>query len=295
MAAVAEAKAASRKPPWPGEAVSGLCTPRVAAPSSFMKRLGRNNGGYFGEAIDIATVVREIEMVGARNGWSHEVFLRSAGINLFALRRGAPSQAQHPFRVYISTGIHGDEPAGPKAVLQLLQENHWPANAEITVVPCLNPAGFSLNRRENGQGIDLNRDYLHPQSEEIKAHLAWLEKQPAFDLCLCLHEDWESHGFYVYELNPDGKASLAEAIVSGVGMVCPIDHSETIEGREACGGIIRPVLDPRTRPQWPEAFWLIMNRTRLSYTLEAPSDFPLVTRVDALVAGVKSALKRAKS
>ena len=34
-----------------------------------------------------------------------------------------------------------------------------------------------------------------------------------------------------------------------------------------------------------------MNRTRLSYTLEAPSDFPLATRVDALVAGVNAALK----
>jgi hypothetical protein len=63
-----------------------------------------------------------------------------------------------------------------------------------------------------------------------------------------------------------------------------------IEGRPASGGIIRPNLDPNTRPQWPEAFWLLQNKTRLSYTLEAPSDFPLGLRVNALVAGVQAAL-----
>jgi len=63
-----------------------------------------------------------------------------------------------------------------------------------------------------------------------------------------------------------------------------------IDGRPASGGIIRPSSDPRTRSQWPEAFWLLMHKTRHSYTLEAPSDFPLTTRVDALVAAVHSAL-----
>jgi len=66
--------------------------------------------------------------------------------------------------------------------------------------------------------------------------------------------------------------------------------SPLIEGREASQGIIRPNLDPNRRPEWPEAFWLIQNKTRQSCTLEAPSDFPLSTRVAALVAGVNAAL-----
>src|SRR6185369_4856534 len=131
-----------------------------------------------------------------------------------------------------------------------------------------------------------NRDYLHLHSSEMRAHVAWLERQPPFDACLCLHEDWESHGFYVYELNPEARPSLAEPIVAAAEKVCPIDLSEIIAGRPAKNGIIRPNLDPRSRPQWPEAFWLINHKTRLSYTLEAPSDFPLGTRVNALVAGV---------
>lgn len=176
--------------------------------------------------------------------------------------------------------------------MRLVRENLWPANVEITLLPCLNPVGFSRNTRANGQEIDLNRDYLHLQSAEVRAHVAWLESQPRFDLTLCLHEDWESHGFYVYELNPEKKPSCAEAIVAAVRGVCPIDLSEMIEGREAKGGIIRPDLDPRSRPQWPEAFWLITHQTPLSYTLEAPSDFALPTRVAALVAGVNAALEK---
>lgn len=255
-----------------------------------MQRLGKNHNGYHGETIDIRTVLGEIEVAAQRFGWSREVFHHAGDFNWLALRRLSSRTPQPCPRIYISTGTHGDEPAGPLAALRLLQENHWPANAEVFLLPCLNPVGLLANRRENGQGIDLNRDYLDLQSPEVRAHVAWLKRQPAFDLCLCLHEDWESHGFYVYELNPDHRPTLAEAIVAGVEQVCPIDRSEVIEGRAAKDGIVRPSIDPRTRPQWPEAFWLLTHKTRLSYTLEAPSDFPLQIRVNALVHGVNAAL-----
>ncbi|MSU59095.1 MAG: DUF2817 domain-containing protein [Pedosphaera sp.] len=257
-----------------------------------MQRLGKNKGGYHGETIDIHAVLREIETAAQRHGWSSETFHVSGGFKWLALRRRPEVKSQKSeARIYISAGIHGDEPAGPLAALQLLLENQWPENAEIFLVPCLNPLGFTLNRRENDRGVDLNRDYLHLQADEIRAHVAWLERQPNFDACLCLHEDWESHGFYVYELNLADRPPLAEAIVAEVAKVCPIDPSEIIEDRPAKNGIIRPSADPRSRPQWPEAFWLLTHQTRLSCTLEAPSDFPLATRVNALVAGVNAALR----
>ena len=112
-----------------------------------------------------------------------------------------------------------------------------------------------------------------------------------FDVCLCLHEDWEAAGFYVYELNPDRQPSYAEAITQRVSEVCPIDMSPMIEERPAVNGIIAPNVDPRSRPQWPEAFYLFTHKTRLSYTMEAPSDFPLPVRVAALVAGVHAAVE----
>ncbi|MFM2082324.1 MAG: hypothetical protein RL380_1015 [Verrucomicrobiota bacterium] len=254
----------------------------------FPQRLGKNHGGYFGETIDVRAVLRELELVACKHGWTTETFGLNGDWPLRALSRKAESRKQKTESLYVSAGIHGDEPAAPLAMLQLVQENIWP-DADIFLCPCLNPGGFAANRRENRQGIDLNRDYRHLRSAEIAAHVAWLEQQPKFDRAFCLHEDWEANGFYVYELNPDGHASLAEKVVAAVKEVCPLDLAAVIEGREAHGGIIRPNLDPATRPEWPEAFWLIQNKTRRSCTLEAPSDFLLAPRVDALVAGVRAA------
>ncbi len=257
-----------------------------------MERLGKNHGGYHGETIDIRAVLRDIEIAARQHGWTVESFGQQGEFNLLALHR-PPLSSRNPqsaIRIYLGAGIHGDEPAGPLAALRLLQENHWPPNAELWFCPCLNPTGFASNQRENAEGKDLNRDYRHLETAEVRAHIAWLERQPRFDLCLCLHEDWESHGFYVYELNPENRPPLAEGMVARIANICPIDPSAVIEGREANGGIIRPNLDPQTRPQWAEAFYLIVNKTRLSCTLEAPSDFPLATRVNALVTGVNAAL-----
>jgi murein peptide amidase A len=259
------------------------------------QRLGKNARGYFGETIDVRTVLDQLATAARTHGWNIEqlggVSTPSGELAIPALTRLRTAPEGAHLRIYLSAGIHGDEPAGPLASVRLLQADRWPANVDVWFCPCLNPSGFLLNRRENGQGADLNRQYLEPTAPETLAHLEWLKRQPRFDLCLCLHEDWESHGFYVYELNPDGLRSLAEVMVTEVSRVCPIDLSENIEGRPARNGIIRPSADPRSRPQWPEAFFLLTHKTRLSYTLEAPSDFPLGMRVEALVTAVQAALQ----
>lgn len=259
-----------------------------------MQRLGKNVNRYLGETVDIRALLRDVETAAHQHGWASEVFFQNHELKLVALHHPPRSHetSDAPRRVYISAGIHGDEPASPLAALRLLQENKWPENLDVRLCPCLNPLGFELSCRQNAKGIDLNREYLKPVAEEIAAHIAWLERQPKFDLCLLLHEDWESQGFYVYEQNPDQQPSLAEAMIARISEVCPIDRSESIEGRPAKDGVIRPSIDLlRSRLDWPEAFYVITHKTRLSYTLEAPSDFPLQTRVGALVAGVNTALE----
>lgn len=256
-----------------------------------MERLGKNIGGYCGETINIAQVLRDIEAVAREKNWTRDVIpiQNSAPLKEFVAYRRPVDAARRRF--YLSAGIHGDEPAGPVAALQLLREDRWPADVSIWLCPCLNPTGFPLNRRENFQGTDLNRDYRHLQSEEIRAHVKWLEQQPSFDYTMCLHEDWEANGFYVYEANPGELPAPSDEIVREVAAVCPIEHAALVDDFATEKGVIRPRLNPAERPLWPEALYLVMNKTRLSNTLEAPSDFPLPVRIKALVTGVNAALR----
>jgi murein peptide amidase A len=245
-----------------------------------VQRLSKNIGGYCGESIRIESVLEEIASAAAAKNWKRDPDFPAYS------REAAPARV----RVYISAGIHGDEPAGPLAALQLILDDLWPADAALWICPCLNPSGFRLNRRENAEGKDLNRDYRHLETAEVRAHTQWLQRQPFFDLTLCLHEDWESGGFYIYEVNPTGRPSLAEKMLEAVAEVCPIESAAVIETWPASGGVIRPRLNPEERPQWPEALYLITHKCTLSYTLEAPSDFPLAARVAGLVTGVRAAV-----
>jgi hypothetical protein len=259
-----------------------------------VQKLGCNAGGYRGETIVIGEVLDALLRAAVARGWHHEHLPAGGAGDLLALRRDASPRgvASTPGpRLYLSAGIHGDEPAGPLAALELVRQDCWPPGSELWLCPCLNPSGFPVNGRESAAGTDLNRDYRAPRSPEVRAHVAWLERQPAFDLAICLHEDWEAHGFYLYELNPEGRPTRAEAAIAAVEPFCAVDRSEVIEGRPARGGVIRPDSNPASRPDWPEAFYLIQRKTQHSYTLEAPSDFPLATRVTALVTGVNALIR----
>jgi hypothetical protein len=174
--------------------------------------------------------------------------------------------------------------------LELVRQNRWPADAHLTLIPCLNPEGLDSNRREGPEGIDYNRDYRHPQSARTQAHRAWLDVQPGFEMGLLLHEDWEADGFYLYELCRAGAKCLADRIIDRVAEVCPILRAASADGWPADRGIVRPSADPMQRPEWPEALYLFQEKAPLCYTFEAPSDYELSVRVAALVRAVNAAL-----
>lgn len=252
-----------------------------------MERLGKNLGRYHGETIDIDRVTSECHGIALARGWQCDTFLEEPGLTL----RGYYRRSANPRkRIYFSTGIHGDEPSGPLAVRQLVEEDDWPADIDVWLVPCLNPSGFRLNTRENSAGVDLNREYRKPLHAEVRSHIQWLEKQPSFDLTVILHEDWEAGGFYVYELNPQHRASFAEPVIAGMAGVCPVETAALVDNWECKGGIIRPNVTPENRDQWPEAVYLIAHKSGQSYTLETPSDFPLTLRVQAHVRAVRTIL-----
>lgn len=235
-----------------------------------------------------AELVARFQAAGQRHGFRSEPIGEQSGCPLIALTRRTPGPKP---RVYLSSGVHGDEPAPPLGLLSLLERGVFDDRAVWFLVPMLNPAGYLRGTRENGEGVDLNRDYRHLQSPEVRAHLRWLRRQPPFTATFCLHEDWESVGFYLYELNPAARRSLAELMIEAVRAHHPIDLSELIDGRPARGGILRPDPQPDHRELWPEAIYLRAHHTTLSYTLETPSALPLPQRIAMQNLAVETALE----
>lgn len=250
-------------------------------------RLGKNLGRYHGESIPIDEIQAEGHEAALKAGWMCETFFSAPGVVLRAYFRRSPASRKN---VYVSTGVHGDEPSGPLAVLRMLREDRWP-DVNLWLVPCVNPTGFRLNTRENDQGVDLNRDYRALRTMEVAAHVAWLRRQPIFDVSLLLHEDWEANGFYIYELNPRGQLSLAEGMIEAARERCAIEHAELVDNFECRGGIIRPKVKPEERPEWAEAIYLMANNSAQNYTLETPSDFPLALRVETHLAALQRGLE----
>jgi murein peptide amidase A len=239
-------------------------------------------------AFDPSELVARFVAAGQRAGFDVERYGAAAGCPLVALTKRTPGPRP---RIYLSAGIHGDEPAPPLALLEMLEAGAFDQRAVWFLCPLLNPAGFQRSVRENADGLDLNRDYRETKSEEIRAHIRWLRRQPNFDVTLAVHEDWEAKGYYLYEQNPLGRPSLAEPMLRAVAATCPIDPSPLIDEREAVNGIIRPVGDLLEREQWPESIYLRAHHTTLAYTIESPSAFPLPVRVAAHRAALETALR----
>jgi len=74
-------------------------------------------------------------------------------------------------------------------------------------------------------------------------------------------------------------------MIARIAEVCPMTHLKSSKTASRDGIIRRTLI--RTRTQWAEAFYLIVNKTRLS-TPRSAVGFPLTTRVNALVAGVNA-------
>jgi protein MpaA len=164
-----------------------------------------------------------------------------------------------------------------------------------TLFPILNPDGLVKNLRTNDAGIDLNRDYRNSKSDEIVSHIEALKTLGQFDAAMMLHEDFEGIGAYLYELN-DEMPGLGVKIIAAMGRHVPIDQRPEIEEAPAHGGVLSrkdliaklgPIED---RPDWPEAIYLSINHTRVSYTTETPKPFPLAGRVAAQIAAVETLL-----
>lgn len=230
------------------------------------------------------SILARLEHPGFAAEWGREVIGMQRGLPVYRMRReGGRPEAR---RMYVSAGIHGDEPAGPLALIELIEEGFDFFGIGVEMFPALNPDGLRAGARTNIYGVDLNRDYRGPRTAEVLAHISVIQRLPRIGVALSLHEDWEAEGSYIYQLNRSGGAGWAMDLLDAMAAHIPADPRCEIDGRRAEGGVIRPMVHPSDRSDWPEAIFLWEKVCSMSYTLETPSGLPLGRRCAALKAGV---------
>lgn len=206
-------------------------------------------------------------------GWTAEVIAESAPagtespLPILALRSPKAGPA-----VWILSGIHGEEPAGPNAIAAAIEDiGRLGAERPVVLLPLLNPQGYARNWRylnvatysEEVDGHSVgDSSHLLPSpddparprspaasSPEAAAITAWiLARQadyPAF-ISLDLHEDNLIHEGYVYSQGAHGAneelAITAVGVLRDQGVPIKMDGKTRFD-EPVARGIIGPVTD----------------------------------------------------
>lgn len=206
-------------------------------------------------------------------------------------------------RVCLCAGIHGDEPAGVEAILQLLEDRSRLKGIldelDLTIFPCINPYGFEHNTRTNGLGLDLNRQFRSRRPPTEVKLVKQAIGRTGYDLAVEFHEDVDTDGFYLYELTADEEPSWGPLIVEKIGQRYPVNRREEIEGMESNIGVIhrKDQKDSfkqlmQSRPDWPQAFYFFSHGTRHCFTTETPVTLDLQDRAEMHLMALGVALQQ---
>ncbi|MCD6530076.1 DUF2817 domain-containing protein [Candidatus Bathyarchaeota archaeon] len=106
--------------------------------------------------------------------------------------------------IIILGGLHGNEPKGTYACLELLanltESGHLLKRYRFVVIPLCNPDGAAEFTRRNSRDVDLNRDfYAFSQPETQAVREVFLKSSPV--LLIDVHESWGNEPVTIYANN----------------------------------------------------------------------------------------------
>lgn len=210
--------------------------------------------------------------------------------------------------LYIEANIHAGEVEGKEAVLMLMRDmtlgylRPLLDSVVILFVPIYNTDGNDawgpqdINRgeqdgperiglRPNGQGYDLNRDYVKQDAPETRASLAFVSKWNP-DLFMDLHTtDGSYHGYALTwspGLNPNRNPTntwVQDTVLESIRQRLQIrDHEQTYPYGNFDGGNANP-SGWRTYESLPRYGTNLQGMMRVSVLSEAMSHYPLLRRI----------------
>ena len=201
--------------------------------------------------------------------------------------------------VMLSAGVHGDEPAGPSALLETLESDELDQRYAYRVYPCSNPTGLDAGTRESCDGIDVNRTFGRGGSSPEAKAMVMSNRDRKFALAIDLHEDCDADGFYCYEY---GVGDIGRAVVAAVAAagypIQPVGHDYDLGFALPAGavtyepGIVRP--DPHVEGETlgglSYALLLTRGAARRVLTFETPARLAWETRIAMHRTAVSAAL-----
>ena len=244
-------------------------------------------------AHDYQHLVERWRRVAGRAGLKLHRLAKCDGFDVFHL--ATPALGTSP-GLYISAGIHGDEPAAPEALIRWAEKNvarlaSWP----LLIFPCLNPWGLRNNMRADAKGRDLNR-LFHEDSHPVVAAVRRVTKKHHFAVALAMHEDYDAQGIYLYEVQRGGRR-IGEELLAAARRILPVDPRSQIDGRKFVSGIMRRRITRNAfrTMGYPEAIWLHFEHSEFTFTFETPSEADLERRVRAHMAVLEKCLRLSRN
>lgn len=213
--------------------------------------------------------------------------LMDHGITLQKIVRKS-AEGHQAFKFGIFGGVHGDEPVGVLAALELAK---WAAQQpdavhdfELHFFPVCNPTGYHQGTRHNQNGRDLNREFWVNSSEPEVLFLERELRREQYDGLISLHADDECDGCYGFVSGALLSEHLLRPALAAAHAYLPCCPQSIIDGfaadqgviREGYSGILSGPPEQRVRP--------------LEIVFETPALAPLDQQVNATVAAVKTML-----
>lgn len=199
--------------------------------------------------------------------------------------------------IAIAAGVHGDEPAGPWALLAMVQQRDLDPAFAYRLWPCTNPSGFEAGTRENAERLDVNRSFGGGGKTAEARAIVTANRDRKFALSLDLHEDCDADGFYCYEY---GEGDVGRTVIDAVASAgFPI---QDLARCDLGGPIAQYVLDEGVvrPPQAVEieaigglsySLSIVRRATRRALTLETPTHLKWEDRVRMHRIAVKAAVR----
>ena len=188
----------------------------------------------------------------------------------------------------LAAGVHGDEPAGPAALLAMLEDEALDPRYAYRIYPCTNPTGYAAGTRASIEGADVNRTFGRGgQSPEARA-IVTANRDRKFVLSLDLHEDCDADGFYCYDYSAERVGSPIVAAMDQAGLpVQALDEGYDLGFALPAGtvtyerGIVRAdaVAEATALGALTYTLALARNAAPRALTLETPSKAPWEMRL----------------